>query len=688
MSILTCAAPSYSTTLDGSNLKYSVKIYCSDFSPSPEDILNKETTTLFKANFSYYIYSGIYDSSTYRGDGTVEFYGNNNSITLLDDVRVGNPGVSKTHNVTSYVNKSTGVFSYIYAEMQRSILASGTYQCGINQLRMKYYYIPYKVTWKCETGGASISATLTDAETNTLELTAYPAEGYKFARWSDGVTTATRTDIITGDIDFVAQFTPNTYTVNYYDITSGEKVSCGTQVCDYGFSYETPALPIYEKEIPEGYGVNPIGWIRTSDPGNIRYGTTNMYSGTSTSDILTQYTTIYNLTSIDGDVVDLYFNLHPMQYTITHKSFTGGGINNFGTFTGYRIYGNGDYFLASLPTALTDGYKLTNQMTEENGEADTTITNSWFVSETAMNPGDETTVHIDSLYVGDSTVYSYETPIDYFVYFHTYDLNGEEINLKTFLCNCFDSYTTPIPEPLDNQVIYGWYSAEQDISTWYVLNSTNVLVNGTSTVAKPLGATFASLTKKDYEKVHYYAYNIPKGYQISYQWLDTWGQGEFALPSSGIHIYGRDGLAIETIPNYEEYLIDNVDTTNWYYYENNDLTTTRLTNEWVTVPLDFAEDRKFYALKTPVGRWITFGVNEESWGKVIVENPKADDIYQEGDIINVYIEATDLAYFSHWSDGNKSPIREIEVGGKNIHYVAYFRSNQIYVQKSNVNEKE
>lgn len=690
MSILTCTASGYSSLLGSNATKDSIEIYYSSFSPSPENVLNEETTTLFKAYFSYYIYSGLYNDSVYKGDGTVKFYGNGSSTTLLNDARVGYPGVSKTHDVTNYVNKNTGVFSYVYAEMQKSIFASGTiYRCGFTDLEMEYHYIPYKVTWKYETGGASISATLTDAETNTLKLTAYPAEGYKFARWSDGVTTATRIDTITGDTDFVAQFTPNTYTVNYYDITSGEKVSCGTQVCNYGFSYQTPPLPIYEKEIPEGYGINPTGWIQSSEPGSIRYGTSDLYSGTSTSDILTQYTTIYNLTSIDNDVVDLYFNLHPMQYIVTHKTFTGGSTNNFGTITRYRIYGNGDYSLAPLPTTLTDGYKLTNQMTEENGKADTNITNSWFVSEEAMNPGDETAVYIDSLYIGDSTVYSYETPIDYFVHFHTCDLNGEEINLETLSCKYVNSYSTSIPEILDGQIVYGWYSTAQDISTWYVLNSTNEMVNGTTAVAKALGFTFENLTKDDYAEIHYYAYYIPRGYQISYHWLDAWGQGEFALPASGIHVYGRDGLAIATIPNYDEYIIDNVDTIGWYYYENNDptLTDTQAINEWATVPLDFAEDRIFFALKTPIGRQITFGVNEESWGKVIVENPKLDDIYQEGDIINVYIEATDLAYFSHWSDGNRLPIREIKVGGRNIHYIAYFRSNQIYIQRPITKEK-
>ncbi len=695
MSILTCTASGGSGSLTGAfNNNASITRYYSSFSPVSTETLNGITGTLVEAFFSYHIYSGNPGSSTYVGDGAVWFYDTEDTShqilsTSGNGYQIGYGGYNGSSNVTNYVDPITGSFSKVSATMYKSIFAGSSieYKYGFTSLTMKYHYLPYKVTWTCDTGGSHITATITDNDTNTLKLTAYAATGYDFVQWSDGVTTATRSDVITGDIDFVAQFSPHTYTVNCYDITSGEEILYDTRVYEYGTSYLAPTLPTYEN-IPEGYGVNPTGWIMTSDTGSIRYGTTDIYSGTSTSTTVTQYTEIYNLTPTNGGVVNFYFNLHPMQYTVTHKSFTGGSVNNFGTITDYRIYGNGDYFLTTLPTSLTDGYKLTNQMTEENGKADTTITNNWFVSETAMNPGDETVVYIDSLYIGDVTVYSYETPINYFVHFHTYDLNGEEINLETLFCKYLNSYSTSIPETLNGQVVYGWYSIEQDISTWYILNSTNEMVNGTTGVAKTLGFTFENLTKKDYAEIHYYAYYIPRGYQISYHWLDTWGQGEFALPATGIHVYGRDGLAIETIPNYEEYLIDNADTINWYYYENNDLTTTRLTNEWVTAPLDFTEDRKFYALKTPVGRQITFGVNDESWGKVIVENPKLDDIYQEGDIINVYIEATDLAYFSHWSDGNKLPIREIEVGGKNIYYVAYFRSNQIYIQRPSVKEEE
>jgi hypothetical protein len=41
-----------------------------------------------------------------------------------------------------------------------------------------------------------------------------------------------------------------------------------------------PALPTYDN-IPEGYGLNPIGWTR-EETGLVRYGTTTMYDRNQT----------------------------------------------------------------------------------------------------------------------------------------------------------------------------------------------------------------------------------------------------------------------------------------------------------------------------------------------------------------------------------------------------------------------
>ena len=44
-------------------------------------------------------------------------------------------------------------------------------------------------------------------------LTATPSEGYHFIQWSDGVTEATRTIIVTDNITLSAEFAINVYTV-------------------------------------------------------------------------------------------------------------------------------------------------------------------------------------------------------------------------------------------------------------------------------------------------------------------------------------------------------------------------------------------------------------------------------------------------------------------------------------------
>ena len=40
-------------------------------------------------------------------------------------------------------------------------------------------------------------------------------------------------------------------------------------VCDCDTTYTAPALPVYSGSIPEGYGVNPTGWVLNKN-GNIK----------------------------------------------------------------------------------------------------------------------------------------------------------------------------------------------------------------------------------------------------------------------------------------------------------------------------------------------------------------------------------------------------------------------------------
>lgn len=54
-----------------------------------------------------------------------------------------------------------------------------------------------------------------------ITVTAIPYPGYKFVRWSDGVETAERTDLITGDFEATAIFEPIVYTVEYVATEGG-----------------------------------------------------------------------------------------------------------------------------------------------------------------------------------------------------------------------------------------------------------------------------------------------------------------------------------------------------------------------------------------------------------------------------------------------------------------------------------
>ena len=72
---------------------------------------------------------------------------------------------------------------------------------------------------------------------NNITVTAVPITGYEFVGWSDGVTTATRTDFITGDFEVTAIFQPITYELT---IVAGEggtiKKGEGTHTLQYNGS--------------------------------------------------------------------------------------------------------------------------------------------------------------------------------------------------------------------------------------------------------------------------------------------------------------------------------------------------------------------------------------------------------------------------------------------------------------------
>ena len=85
---------------------------------------------------------------------------------------------------------------------------------------------------------AGANGTLTGTATQTVNhgasgtaVTAVPNTGYHFTAWSDGLATATRTDVaVTGAISVTASFAINTFTIQASVVGSGQAYPTGTQV--------------------------------------------------------------------------------------------------------------------------------------------------------------------------------------------------------------------------------------------------------------------------------------------------------------------------------------------------------------------------------------------------------------------------------------------------------------------------
>ena len=138
------------------------------------------------------------------------------------------------------------------------------------------------------TAGAHGSITGTTPQTvdygsDGTTVTAVPDTGYHFVAWSDGVTTASRTDTgVTTDISVTATFAINTYTVTFYDY-DGTTV-LGTDTVNHGSGATAPADPDNQP------GYHFTGWDK--DFSNV----------TSNLDVTAQYAiNTYTVTFYDYD---------------------------------------------------------------------------------------------------------------------------------------------------------------------------------------------------------------------------------------------------------------------------------------------------------------------------------------------------------------------------------------------------
>lgn len=92
--------------------------------------------------------------------------------------------------------------------------SGGSRTCKINNVYLDVTYtIPmFTLTVTAGTGGA-VSGGGTYESGKTATLTATPNTGYKFVRWSDGNTSATRTVTVTGNATYTATFEKLKYTI-------------------------------------------------------------------------------------------------------------------------------------------------------------------------------------------------------------------------------------------------------------------------------------------------------------------------------------------------------------------------------------------------------------------------------------------------------------------------------------------
>lgn len=618
--------------------------------------------------------SNTSNSRTYYANGKYALFSNYNAIT--DSSVLGNrKSIYPSDNIAEFVFTAAAESTSYYVNKHT-----------VYSFSLKYTYepFPYNISFKVKKQGNIITPTMSDnifsgtlnedetSATVTVNTEAYP--GYRFIGWEDQngeVIEPTRTLRVDLDCDYIAVFEPVPYVVNYYDMTSGTLTLIDSKNCTYDTTYVHPDLPINTIS-KTGYLTNPSGWLTTSTETYVRYNTTEVRDKEGHNIILQHSGSFSNLTTTPNDVINFYFKYCPIQYEITYVKYIEGTANNYVQTIDYRNYGEGDFFLANLPSA-TPGYKLTNQMLEIDGPIDSSITSSWFESSDHMNPGDPKTNYIDSEYLDNVRVYSFETPINYSINFITMlegNIENSEIVETVYDKAVVYDYT---PIELTGYVCKGWYETLEDVSSWYI-DQNNEFINGKT----ELGFKFnrSKLTTEDQKQIEFYCYYVPKSYSVEYQWLDEY-EGTTPPPEKQIRIYNKENTIVQAIPILDYFDIENAGTINWYYYENNDTTTERLINTKTEIASTDTINYVFYAVRYPTGSNIGFSSNDEDFGSVIIINQKEDNMYEEGDIVKVYVSPTDIAYFSHWSDGDNQPYREITAEEVHKHYEAVFRSNQV-----------
>ncbi len=618
------------------------------------------------------------------------------ALYTFSDVDVGHPGTYYPRKNTDSQNFYSQTYqSYYHAYL--SIFVSDTVY-GHSNHNIRYHYVPYIFSVNCNTNLGYVEYYPTETA-NEVELRAVPKKGYAVDYWeingenvgenSSYYLTATTGSTVTVTLHFKAI----KYIVRYYSVDSSNNITLlESQTCEYDQTYTSLEIPNLTSN-QTGYAYSKSYWAKQN---LVQLVSTNIYCCYYSSETPAYYqlsnNTYYaysnrlqanssftNLSDTDGTFIDLYTCELPKMYKITYKNYKY-RKNNYTTDSEYYHYSREKTLKTLSNNALNTGYKFLN-----------TSPNYWYTTDEEFTTNSTTITTIPDTSVGDITVYSYQIPIEYTIYYHYYDNANSILNVVSQQCTYDETYTYPI-KPSDIAYYYqaGWFENDQsenlnDQYAKYILDTTNntytFLELNQNWTKKDYGASFSNLTTTDGDSIHYYTYYIPYAYRIVYHWTDNYGVGDSAFdpPATQWQVYMKEPLVeIEDIPDYTEYIVTNANTKNWKYYDdNNELQTNNLTY----IPKTSTKEYNFYATKQPNGRIITISSNNTSLGTIEVITPiPNENTYQEGDIIQFRIKTiANGCHFHSWNDGSHEFERTITVGGRNYNYIAQFCDDSTHV---------
>jgi uncharacterized repeat protein (TIGR02543 family) len=214
-------------------------------------------------------------------------------------------------------------------------LAGGTGRYTIDNLLIQPIS-QYTLTY---TAGANGSITGTSPQTvsyggNGTQVTAVPNTGYHFVNWSDGVLTASRTDLnVTGDISVTANFAINSYTVTF-DPNGGTG-----SMSDQSGNYNTTAALTLNAFTRTGYTF--AGWNTAANGSGTTYADGANYTFTASITLYAQwtinsYTVTFDPNGGTGSMSNQTATYNTTE-ALTSNSFTRTGY----TFAGWNTAANG-----------------------------------------------------------------------------------------------------------------------------------------------------------------------------------------------------------------------------------------------------------------------------------------------------------------------------------------------------------